>query len=106
VPCCGEAYRRRSGSPMLISQEVEELRRQIRDFDSAIEKMHLEFNDFRQGKIHRMPDWEKLERFLVGFSRKGIADSALSAQLDRVLYKFQNRKRIWLQWVQDIRGNP
>ncbi|MBW1667606.1 MAG: hypothetical protein JRJ66_06050 [Deltaproteobacteria bacterium] len=51
-----------------------------------------------------MPDWESLERQLIVFSRRKLIDLELSRHLDRVLYKFQNRKKIWLKWVQEFHG--
>ena len=84
---------------MLLSEEKLKIRNAIRDFDQQIEQMHAEFHKYHHGETKKRPDWEKLERNLVDFSRKKLIDFQLSAQLDRVLFKFQNRKRIWLGWT-------
>jgi hypothetical protein len=51
-----------------------------------------------------MPEWEQLQRELLQFSKRKIYDMVLSKQLDRVLYKFQNRKSIWLRWVEQFQS--
>ena len=84
---------------MLLSEEKLKIRNAIRDFDQQIEQMHAEFHKYHHGETKKRPDWEKLERNLVDFSRKSIIDFQLSAQLDRILFKFQNRKKIWLGWA-------
>jgi hypothetical protein len=53
-----------------------------------------------------MPDWEKLERDLLVFSRRKLFDLELSKHLERVLYKFQTRKRIWLKWAEEFQKRP
>ncbi len=84
---------------MLLSEEKLKIRNAIRDFDQQIDQMHAEFHKYYHGETKKRPDSEKLERGLVDFSRKKLIDFQLSAQLDRVLFKFQNRKKIWLGWV-------
>ena len=87
---------------MLISEENLKTRNTIFDFEKRIEEMHLGFQKYRKGLESRRPDWERLERELINFSRKRLYDLELSKQLDRVLYKFQNRKAIWLKWVEEF----
>jgi nucleoid-associated protein YejK len=84
---------------VLLSEENRKIRDAILDFDQQIEQMHAEFHKYFSGKTKKRPDWEKLEKRLINFSRKKIIDFGLSTQLDKVLYKFQNRKRIWLSWI-------
>ena len=86
---------------MLISKENYEIRNQIWDFEKRIDNMHLDFYKYYQGVEPKMPDWEALERELISFSRKRISDLSLSKNLDRILFKFQNRKKIWLSWVEE-----
>jgi hypothetical protein len=87
---------------MPISKEIQETRSKIFDFEKRIEEMHLDFQKYCQGLDPRMPDYENLERELLFFSRRKIFDLELSKQLDRILYKFQNRKRIWLRWAEEF----
>ena len=87
---------------MPISKEIQETRSKILDFEKRIEEMHLDFQKYCQGLDPRMPDYENLERELLFFSRRKIFDLELSKQLDRILYKFQNRKRIWLRWAEEF----
>jgi len=87
---------------MLISKEIQETRYKILDFEKRIEEMHLDFQKYCQGLEPRMPDYEGLERELLFFSRRKIFDLELSKQLDRILYKFQTRKRIWIRWAEDF----
>ena len=87
---------------MLVSQENLSIRNAIFNFEKQIEGMHLVFQRYRVGEEKKMPDWERLERDLINFSRKRIYDLGLSKNLDRVLYKFQNRKKIWLRWVEEF----
>ncbi|MBW2063422.1 MAG: hypothetical protein JRJ03_00680 [Deltaproteobacteria bacterium] len=91
---------------MIISEEKLELLNTISDFDRRIEKMHLDFQKYHSGVENRMPDWEALERDLLAFSRRKIYEIELSNRLDRVLHKFQNRKRIWLSWVEEVHRGP
>ena len=85
----------------LGGQEKQEIRNAILDFEKRIEEMHLEFQKYRQGDAERMPDWQKLERDMFIFSRRKIFDLGLSKNLDRIMFKFQNRKKIWLQWAEE-----
>ena len=85
----------------LGSQEKQEIRNNILDFEKRIEEMHLEFQKYRQGDAERMPDWQKLERDMFIFSRRKIFDLGLSKNLERIMFKFQNRKKIWLQWAEE-----
>ena len=92
---------------MLISKDNQVIREKILDLDRRIEEMHLNFQKYSQGIESRRPDLEMMEKELLNFSRKRIFDLELSKQLDRVLFKFQNRKRIWLRWAEDFqRGGP
>lgn len=87
---------------MLISDEKLEIKNTIMRLDQSTDEMHMAFQKYSKGNSRRMPEWEKLERDLVSFSRKKFFDFELSQQLDRVLHKFQNRKRIWLRWVDEF----
>jgi hypothetical protein len=87
---------------MLISKEIQETKSKILEFEKRIEEMHLDFQKYCQGLDPRMPDYERLERELLFFSRRKIYDLELSKQLDRILYKFQNRKRIWVRWAEEF----
>ena len=87
---------------MLISKEHQKTRDAIFDFEKRIDEMHLDFQKYHFGEEHKMPEWEKLERNLLLFSRKKIFDLQLSKQLDRILYKFQNRRKIWLTWAEEV----
>ncbi|MFC1891018.1 hypothetical protein ACFLZT_01330 [Thermodesulfobacteriota bacterium] len=53
-----------------------------------------------------MPGWENFDRELLDFSRRKIGDLELSKNLDRILYKYQNRKKIWMTWAEEIRHVP
>jgi len=87
---------------MPISKELQETRSKILDFEKRIEEMHLDFQKYCQGLNPKMPEHERLERELLFFSRRKIFDFELSKQLDRILYKFQNRKRIWIRWTEEF----
>jgi hypothetical protein len=87
---------------MLISEENLKIRNKIFDLDRRIEEMHLGFQKYRQGIETKMPEWERLERDLLVFSRRSLYDLELSKHLERVLYKFQTRKRIWLKWAEEF----
>jgi hypothetical protein len=91
---------------MLISGENIEIRNRLSDFERRIEDMHLEFYKYYTGEERRLPDMQKFERDILVFSRKKIMDLELSKNLDRVLFKFQNRKKIWLAWVEETRHKP
>jgi hypothetical protein len=87
---------------MAISSELQKTRSKILDFEKRIEEMHLDFQKYCHGLDPKKPDHERLERELLFFSRRKIFDLELSKQLDRILYKFQNRKRIWLRWAEEF----
>ena len=91
---------------MLISDENLKIRNVIFEFDRRIELMHLDFQKYSQGLEARMPDWEKLERDLIVFSRRKLIDLELSKHLERILYKFQTRKGIWLKWAEEFQRRP
>ena len=87
---------------MSISKENLEIRNKILEFERKIEEMHLGFQKYTKGIEARMPDWERFQQELLQFSKRKIYDLVLSKQLDRVLYKFQNRKSIWLRSVDEF----
>ena len=87
---------------MPVSGENIKIKNTIFGFEKRINEMHLEFEKYHAGVEKVMPDWEGLERDLIVFSRRKVVDLALSKQLDRVMYKFQNRKKIWLKWVEEF----
>ena len=86
---------------MQISKENYELRRDIQRFEKRIEDMHQDFYKYYNEIEKVLPPWETLERELLLYSKKTIFDSELRNNLDRILYKFQNRKKIWLTWVEE-----
>jgi hypothetical protein len=87
---------------MKISRENYDIRRKIIEFEKKTEEMHQDFYKYYNGLEQVMPNWEGLERELVLYAKRKILDLELSKNLDRVLYKFQNRKKIWLTWVEEI----
>jgi hypothetical protein len=92
---------------MLISKDNQAIRKRILDLDQRIEEMHLNFQKYSNGIEPKRPDLEMIERELLSFSRRRIFDLELSRQLDRVLFKFQNRKKMWLRWAEEFqRGGP
>lgn len=91
---------------MLLSEDNKKKRDAIFSFEQRIETMHLEFQKYHQTESQQVPDWERLENELFRFSRTKIQDLELSNQLDRILYKFQNRKIIWLKWVEEVHRLP
>ena len=91
---------------MLISKENRENRDKILGFERQIEQMHLEFQRYRTGDETKMPDWERLEREILMYSRRKIFDLELRNHLDRVMHKFQNRKKIWLRWAEEYQKTP
>lgn len=86
---------------MLVSQENLAIRNAILGFEKRIDDMHSDFMRYYQGVEQKVPEWERLEMELLQFSRKIIYDLEISKQLDRVQYKFQNRKKIWLRWLEE-----
>ena len=91
---------------MLISGENLKVRNAIFDFEKRIDEMQLAFEKYYADIEPVMPDWERLERDLLSFSRKRIIDLELSKHMERILYKFQNRKKIWLSWVEEVHKRP
>lgn len=87
---------------MKISKENYDIRSKIIEFEQRIEEMHQDFYKYYNDLEQVMPNWERFERELVQYSRRKILDLELSKNLDRVLYKFQNRKKIWLTWAEEI----
>ncbi|MBW1862684.1 MAG: hypothetical protein JRJ02_09965 [Deltaproteobacteria bacterium] len=87
---------------MLISKENLDIRNRTIEFEKRIEEMHLEFYKYCYGEESRRPDSESFEQELVNYSRKNIIDMELSKNFDRVLYKFQNRKKVWRTWTDDM----
>jgi len=86
---------------MKISKENYDIRRDLQRFDKRIEDMHQDFYMYYNGIEKTLPDWEGLERELLLYVKKRILDRELSSNMDRILYKFQNRKKIWLNWVEE-----
>ncbi|MBK5099855.1 MAG: hypothetical protein JJE15_02540 [Desulfobacteraceae bacterium] len=87
---------------MQVSKKNLEIRNALSDFNRRVDEMHNEFSRFRHREIQKMPECERLEKELVIYSRRKIFDLELSSQLDRILHKFQNRKKIWLRWVEEV----
>ncbi len=85
---------------MSISDDILEIKRAIEHFDQRVDRMHLDFERYLHGELTKLPDLEGLEQELLSFSKRKIYDIELSHQLDRVLYKLQNRKKIWARWVE------
>jgi hypothetical protein len=102
-----KGLKKRKRCAMLISKDNQAIRERLFEFDRKIEEMHLNFQKYCQGIEPKRPDCEMMERELLGFSRRRIYDLELSKQLDRILFKFQNRKKIWLRWAEEFqRGVP
>ena len=91
---------------MLISKENRELRDAILGFERRIETMHLDFQKYRLGEADRMPGWERLEQEILMLSRRKVFDLELRNHLDRIMHKFQNRKKIWLRWAEEYQQTP
>ncbi len=91
---------------MPVSEESLKIRNTIFEFEKRIDEMQLDFQKYRQGELEKVPDWENLERELLMYSRRKILDYEISNQLDRVMFKFQNRKRIWLRWIEEFHHIP
>ena len=89
---------------MAISDEKAEMIKAISSFERRIEDMHLAFQKYRIGQEVNMPDWQRLEEDLLTFSRRKIYEVVISKNLDRLLFKFQNRKKLWLSWAQEFQG--
>jgi len=91
---------------MLISKENRELRDAILGLERRIETMHLDFQKYRLGEADRMPGWERLEQEILMLSRRKVFDLELRNHLDRIMHKFQNRKKIWLRWAEEYQQTP
>jgi hypothetical protein len=85
---------------MPLSEEKQKILDTIVDLDNQIDQMHVQFHKYHTQETKIRPDLTRLESKLVGFTKQKIFDIQLSSQLERVLYKFQNRKKIWLSWVE------
>jgi len=85
---------------MALSEEKQKILDTINDLDNQIDRMHAQFHKYHTQETKIRPDWARLESKLRGFSGQKIIDIQISGQLDRVLYKFQNRKKIWLSWIE------
>jgi hypothetical protein len=85
---------------MPLSEEKQRILDAIVDLDNQIDQMHVQFHKYHTLETKIRPDWARLESKLRGFSRRKIFDIQLSSQLDRILHKFQNRKKIWLSWIE------
>lgn len=89
---------------VLSSKTSAEVRGLMADMDRKIDEMHQEFFRYRHKEIHQIPDWQRLERDLLFLSRGKNLGAEANMRLDGILYKFQNRKRIWLQWADERHG--
>ena len=69
---------------MGILSDQTKYREAIAHFDKQIDRMHTDFDKYRRGETHRVPDWQRLERDLIFFSRRKASSLELSNQLDRV----------------------
>ena len=82
-----------------VSDERSEILKALSSFERRIDEMHVEFQKYHHGEGNITPDWYKLEEDLLNFSRRPFYEVVISKNLDRLLYKFQNRKKLWLSWV-------
>ena len=89
---------------MAVADEKLEMIKAISSFEMRIEEMHVEFQKYRIGQEATMPNWQTLEEELLTFSRRKIYEVVISKNLDRLLFKFQNRKKLWLNWAQEFQG--
>jgi len=87
---------------MTLPAEQARLMDTILLFERRIDQMHVQFDKYRHGEIHLLPDWQRFETQLLAFSRRRPHSLELSNQLDRVLFKFQERKRVWLRWAEEF----
>lgn len=87
---------------MQVSRQNYDIRIKIMEFEKRTEEMHQDFYKYYNGLEPKMPDWEMFQKELIEYSRRRITDLELSKNLDRVLYKFQNRKKIWLTWHDEL----
>lgn len=89
---------------MAVSDERSEMIRALSTFERRIEDMHVAFQKYRIGQEATMPEWQKLEEELLTFSRRKIYEVVISKNLDRLLFKFQTRKKLWLNWAEEFQG--
>jgi hypothetical protein len=89
---------------MAVSDEKLEMIKALSTFERRIEDMHVAFQKYRIGQEATMPEWQKLEEELLNFSRRKIYEVVISKNLDRLLFKFQTRKRLWLNWAEEFQG--
>ena len=89
---------------MAVSDEKSEMIRALSTFERRIEDMHVAFQKYRIGQEATMPEWQKLEEELLTFSRRKIYEVVISKNLDRLLFKFQTRKKLWLNWAEEFQG--
>ena len=82
-----------------VAEERSEILKALASFERRIDEMHVEFQKFRFGEENRTPDWMRLEQDLLNFSRRPYYEVVIAKNLDRLLYKFQNRKKLWLSWL-------
>jgi len=87
---------------MLISDINQKIRGKLEKLEKNIEGMHFKFYEYYKGEAPTVPNWEEIERELLAFSQRTINDFQLSKNLDRILFKFQNRKKIWLTWIEEV----
>jgi hypothetical protein len=85
-----------------VSDERSQIIKALSLFDRKIEDMHLEFQKYHHGQASIMPDWQALEEDLLNFSRRTFHEVVISKNLDRLLFKFQNRKKLWLSWAEEF----
>jgi hypothetical protein len=90
---------------MQDSKSNPELKNSIISFEARIDRMHQDFYKYYNGLEPKLPDWEGLERELLLFSKKKIFDTVIAKNLDRIMFKFQNRKKIWLNWVEEYHNS-
>jgi hypothetical protein len=89
---------------MAVADEKSEMIKALSSFERRIEDMHVAFQRYRIGQEPTMPDWQKLEEELLTFSRRKIYEVVISKNLDRLLFKFQTRKRLWRTWAEEFQG--
>ena len=82
-----------------VSDERSYMIEALSSFERRIDDMHLEFQKYNHGQASIMPNWQALEEDLLNISRRTFYEVVISKNLDRVLFKFQNRKKLWLSWI-------
>ena len=82
-----------------VAEERSEILKALASFERRIDEMHVEFQKIHFGEENRTPDWMRLEQDLLNFSRRPYYEVVIAKNLDRLLYKFQNRKKLWLSWL-------